>query len=80
MEKELKLITSEAYKTAQGIRGKADAGAIAIYADAYNKDPEFYAFLKTIETYRDTIDDKSTIILTTESDYYKYLKQLKPSK
>ncbi|MGB2660824.1 MAG: protease modulator HflC [Candidatus Omnitrophota bacterium] len=80
MEKELKVITSEAYRTAQGIRGKADAEAITIYAGAYNKDPEFYSFLKTLETYRDTIDDKSTIILTTESDYYKYLKELKPSK
>lgn len=80
MEKELKLITSEAYRTAQGIRGQADAGAISIYADAYNKDPDFYSFMKTLETYRNTVDDKSTIILTTDSDYYKYFKELKPTK
>jgi membrane protease subunit HflC len=80
MEKELKLITSEAYKTAQGIRGKADAEAISIYAEAYNKDPEFYSFMKTLETYRDTVDDKSTILLTTDSDYYKYMKALGTSK
>jgi membrane protease subunit HflC len=80
MEKELKLITSEAYKTAQGIRGQADAGAISIYADAYNNDPDFYSFMKTLETYQGAVDDKSTIILTTDSDYYKYLKELKPSR
>jgi len=76
-EKELKLITSEAYKTAQSIRGEADAEAISIYAEAYNKDPEFYAFIKTLETYKKTIDDGTTIILTTDGDYYKYLKELK---
>ncbi len=75
--KELKQITSEAYRTAQGIRGKTDAQTIRIYADAYNKDPQFYSFLKTLETYRKTIDDNSTIILTTDSDYYRYLKSLK---
>jgi len=77
MGKELKQITSEAYRTAQGIRGKTDAETTKIYADAYNKDPQFYSFLKTLETYRKTIDEKSTIILTTDSDYYQYLKGLK---
>ncbi len=77
MGKELKQITSEAYRTAQGIRGKTDAQTTTIYADAYSKDAQFYSFLKTLETYRNTIDDKSTIILTTDSDYYKYLKGLK---
>ena len=76
MEKELKVITSEAYKTAQGIRGKADAQAISIYADSYSKDPEFYAFLKTLETYDGTIDGNTTIILTTDGDYYKYIKNM----
>lgn len=75
--KELKLITSEAYRQAQSITGKADAEAINIYAQAYSQNPEFYSFLKTIETYKNTIDAGSTIVLTTDSDYYKYLKQLK---
>lgn len=75
--KELKQITSEAYRQAQGVVGKADAEAINIYAQAYSQDPEFYSFLKTLETYQKTIDEKSTIILTTDSDYYKYLKGLK---
>ena len=75
--KELKQITSEAYRQAQGVVGKADAEAINIYAQAYSQDPDFYSFLKTLETYQKTIDEKSTIILTTDSDYYKYLKGLK---
>jgi len=77
MEKELKMITSEAYRTAEGIRGKADAEAVGVYADAYNNDPEFYSFIKTLETYGNTIDGTTTIILTTDGDYYKYLKEFK---
>ncbi len=80
MEKELQRITSEAYKKAQKIKGKADAEATKIYAQAYNKDPEFYSFLKTLDTYKQTIDDRTWLILTTESDYLKYLKSLTPKK
>jgi len=79
-EKELKLITSEAYRKAQGIKGKADAEVIGIYAAAYSQDPEFYSFLKTLDTYKRTIDEDSTIIMTTDSDYYKYLKGLEITK
>ena len=74
--KELKLITSEAYRQAEVVKGKADAETINIYAQAYEQDPEFYSFLKTLETYKKTIDANSTIILTTDSDYYRYLKKL----
>lgn len=73
-EKELKKITSRAYRTAQGLKGTADAEVTKIYADAYNEDPEFYSFLKTLETYRKTIDDNTILILTTEDEYYRYLK------
>lgn len=76
MEKELKLITSDAYREAQGIRGKADAEAVSIYASSYSKDPDFYSFLKTMETYQNTIDGNTTVILSTEGDYYKYLQKL----
>src|SRR3989338_7432119 len=62
--KELKLITSEAYRQAQSIVGKADAEAINIYAGSYEQNPEFYSFLKTLETYKGTIDENSTLILT----------------
>jgi len=71
-EKELKKITSQAYRTAQGLKGKADAEATEIYATAYNKDPDFYSFLKTLETYRKTIDSETTLILTTEDEYYRH--------
>jgi len=77
LAKELKLITSEAFRQAQGIKGKADAEATNIYAQAYSQQPDFYSFVKTLETYRQTIDENSTIILTTEADYYEYLKGLK---
>jgi membrane protease subunit HflC len=74
--KELKSISSEAYRQAQVISGKADAQAISIYAAAYSQNPDFYSLMKTLEPYQDTIDAKSTVILTSESDYYKYLKAL----
>lgn len=77
MEKELKRISSGAFRTSQEIIGKADAESTAIYAAAYNQDPEFYSFLRTLETYRATIDANSTLILTTDSDYFKYLKELR---
>ncbi|MCK4452672.1 MAG: protease modulator HflC [Anaerolineae bacterium] len=79
-EKELQKITSQAYRKAQEIKGKADAEAIRIYASAYNKDPEFYSFLKTLDTYKHTLDESSWLILTTDSDYLKYLKNLTPRK
>jgi len=76
-EKELQRITSEAYRKAKEIKGDADAGATRIYARAYNADPEFYAFLKTLDTYRTSVDSATTLILTTKSDYYKYIKRIK---
>jgi len=74
-EKELNQISSEAYKVAEEIKGKADAEATDIYANAYNKGPELYSFLKTLETYRNTIDENTTVILTTDSEYLKHLKK-----
>ena len=73
----MKKIQSEAYREAQEIMGKADGEATRIYARAYNRDPEFYSFLKTMDTYRATIDTGTTLLLTTESDYFKYLKKVR---
>jgi membrane protease subunit HflC len=73
-ERELQRIQSGAYRTAQEIRGKADAEATQIYAQAYNRDPAFYAFLKSLETYEKTLDPQSILILTTDADFLKYLK------
>ena len=73
MEKDKKTILSEAYKEAQEIKGAADAEAIKIYAEAYSKDPEFYSFMKTLESYEQNLGKNSTVILSTESDYLRYL-------
>jgi len=78
--KELQEIRSGAYRTAQEIKGKADAEAIKIYADAYNKDPEFYSFVKTLDTYRKTINKDTTLMLTTENEFYEYLGGIKKLK
>jgi membrane protease subunit HflC len=74
MEKELKRITSEAYRTAQEIKGKADATATEVYANAFSRDPEFYSLLQTLESYRKSVDSTSTLVLSTDGEYLKYLK------
>ncbi len=73
-ERELKRIQSGAYKTAQEVKGKADAEATRIYALAYNLDPEFYQFMRTLETYRTTLDKDTWLLLSTDSEFLKYLK------
>ena len=73
-QKELERIQSEAYKQAEQIKGDADAQAIQIYADAHGQDPEFFAFIQTLETYRQTTGASTKLILTTDSDLYRYLK------
>jgi membrane protease subunit HflC len=74
MEKELARIRSEAYKRAQQIRGQADAKATEIYGKAYGKNPEFYALFKTLESYGAHPQGKTDLILSTEGDYFRYLK------
>jgi membrane protease subunit HflC len=74
MEKELSEIRSNAYRQVQEIRGKADARAARVYGDAYNGDPEFYAFSRTLEAYKEAQNENAVMILTTDSDYYRYLK------
>lgn len=78
MQKELERIQSAAYRMAQEVKGKADAEAIKIYADAYNKDPEFYAFSQTLETYKKTFNAETSLILNTNNDFYRYLKSASP--
>lgn len=75
MEKELRQIRSAAYRQVQEVRGKADAVATRIYGTAYGADPEFYAFSRTLEAYREGQNQNSTVILTTDSDYYRFLKR-----
>ncbi|MFP6866069.1 MAG: protease modulator HflC, partial [Roseibacillus sp.] len=81
MEKDLKKIESEAYKMVQIIKGEADAEATGIYAAAYNQSAEsveFYQFSRTMELYPEILGGKSTVILSTNSDLFKYLKKVEP--
>ena len=73
-DRDLKEIISGAYKTAQELMGTADGKASRIYADAYNPDPEFYSFYRTLEIYGDTFDEQSSLVLSTDSEFLKYLK------
>ena len=68
-----KEIISNAYLESQKIKGEADADATRIYADAYGKSPEFYNFIKTLETYSNTLDSSTQFILSTDNHYLKYL-------
>jgi modulator of FtsH protease HflC len=82
-ERDLLEIESEAYKTVQEIRGQADAKATEIYAKAFNQNEasiEFYEFSKTMETYPEMLDEGSTLILTTGSDIFKFLKNVEQKK
>jgi membrane protease subunit HflC len=74
-EKELKKISSEAYRKAQEIKGKADAEAARLSSEAFNRDPEFYSFLKTLEVYQNTFDENTFLLLGTDSEFLKYLKE-----
>ncbi len=78
MEKELRDIRSTAYRRVQEIRGDADASATRIYGEAYGRDPEFYAFSRTLEEYKEKQNDSIILVLTTDSDFYRYLKKAAP--
>ena len=75
MEKDLSQIRSSAYRKVQEVRGNADAEATRVYGVAYNADPEFYAFSRTLESYKEEQNKNSVMILSTDSDYYRYLKK-----
>ena len=72
-ERELAQIQSEAYRQAEELRGQADAEASRIYADAYNRDADFYAFTKSLETYEQTMDASTFFILGTDSELLRFL-------
>ncbi|MCC2646751.1 MAG: Membrane protease subunit, stomatin/prohibitin-like protein [Rickettsiaceae bacterium] len=74
-DKEKKVILAEAYKKAQGLRGEGDAEATKIYNEAYARDPEFYAFYKSLETYKSTLKKEDTsFILSPDSELLKFLR------
>ncbi len=76
-ERELAEIRSEAERQAEIIRGEADAEATRIYSQAFGADPEFYAFLRTLESYPNTVGPSSTLILGTDSEYFRYLRDIR---
>jgi len=72
-EKQQQVILAEAYAQAQQIKGEGDAEAIRIYGEAFQKDPAFYEFIRTLETYEKTIDGNTTLILPSTAEILKYL-------
>jgi membrane protease subunit HflC len=74
-EKELQSISSGAYRIAQELKGRADAEATQIYARAYGVDPPFYSFVQSLEVYSETLDKNSALVLTTDSELFRYLKE-----
>jgi membrane protease subunit HflC len=78
-ERELLRIQSEAFKEAETIKGRADAEAAAIYNSAYNRNSasrDLYSFVKSMETYTRTIDNETSLIISTDSEFYKYLNSI----
>ena len=73
-ERDMLSASSAGYKSAQEIKGAADAKATAVYASAYNRDPDLYQFLKSMETLNASLDEKTWLILSTDSELLKYLK------
>ncbi|MBO6587429.1 MAG: protease modulator HflC [Gracilimonas sp.] len=78
-ERDLARIQSEAFREAEIIRGNADAQAAAIYNAAYNKSPqarELYSFMRSMNAYVKTMDDQTNVILSTDSDFFRYLNRI----
>ena len=75
-DKQVQILTAEARKQADITRGEGDALAVKIFADAYGRDPEFYQLVRTLEAYRNSITEGTTLILSPNSEFFRYLKQL----
>jgi membrane protease subunit HflC len=77
VKREFQVVMSSANREAQEIKGKADAEAANIYAQAYSQDPEFYAFSKSLESYKMAMGKNTHLIISSDSEFYKYLDKLK---
>jgi len=73
-ERDVLAASSVGYRDAQQLKGKADARATSVYAEAYGRDPSFYEFMKSMETLRSSLDEGATVVLSTDSELLKYLK------
>lgn len=78
MQRDLRRIRSEAARQAEEIRGNADAEATRIYGEAFGEDPEFYAFLRTLESYQ-ALGANTTLVIGADSDFFKYLESVRPA-
>ena len=72
-DKERTILLAKAYETSEKSRGEGDAEGIRIYAEAFGRDPEFYAFVRSLSTYEKAMSEESTIVLSTGSDFFRYL-------
>jgi modulator of FtsH protease HflC len=72
-DKQVRILTAEARRTADVVRGEGDAAAARIFAEAYGHDPEFYEFVRTMDAYRRTIDAGTTLILSSQSEFLRWL-------
>ena len=76
-DKERVIILAEANRTAETVKGEGDAQALETYADAYNQDPEFYRFWRSLESYKTALKDNTSIVLSSDSDYLRFLNTMK---
>ncbi len=72
-DKERVIIMATAYETEQGLRGKGEGDAIRIYAEAFNQDPKFYSFIRSMEAYKKSLKTESTILMSKDSDFLSFL-------
>ena len=77
-DKQVSAILSAAYRDAERIKGEGDAEAARIYAEAYSKDAEFYKLTRTLESYKKFLDEKTTVVLSSNSELLKLLTQGRP--
>jgi membrane protease subunit HflC len=72
-DKEKQILLAKSYRKAEKLKGEGDAGAITIYADAFEKDPEFYSFVRSLEVYEKALGKGTTIVLPSDSEFFQYL-------
>ncbi len=77
VDRELNEILSGANREALEVKGKADAEATRIYGETYTKDPEFYSFLKSLEAYKEVVGNNTSLVLSSDSELYRYIKDVK---
>jgi membrane protease subunit HflC len=74
-EKQKTILLAEAYEQEQAIRGEGDAGAMRVYAEAFQHDPDFFTFTRTLEAYRKSLKGKTTLLLPSQMEFLRYLRE-----